>query len=147
MAEAYAHIGVSDPPVHEDEREGLTCDDCDAHMAAVRAKHEENFAENWAGLMFTSVPGGASVARMDGTKGAGKTAKESRKHFEKGMDDYRTEKKAGLAPTSTNVGGVEKAYKKAERNERLRVKHERGTLQDKGIFLEKPLKQIIGVKE
>lgn len=144
--EPYAHIGVGNPPVHEEERGGLTCDDCDAHKAAVRERHARNFDEHWSGVLFTSVPGGASVARMGGGRGTGITAIEHRKEFEGGMNEFIDNKKAGLT-AGTTKGSVEKEYKRLERNERLVRKHRDGKLQDKGIFLESGLKQQIGLKE
>lgn len=61
------------------------------------------------------------------------------------MNEFIDNKKAGLT-AGTVKGSVEKAYKRAERDERLKKKHERGILQDKGIHLEKPLLKQIGAE-
>ncbi len=124
----------------------MTCDDCQSYLAAKADLLATNYDENFAGLSFASVPGGASVARPGGKRGEGQTRAEHLKEFEKGMDTYRDNKKAGLK-SGTYRGALEKATKKAERNERLRKKHLSGDLDAKGITLEKPARELIGLKE
>jgi hypothetical protein len=140
-AEPYRHIGVAD--VHAEEREGLSCDECDAYTDNKRAELYDNFRDEWGYLTFGSVPGGASVARPGGGRGYGDTPKQHERNFNKGLDDYAANRKAGLI-TGTNKGATEKAYKKAERNERLAKKYKSGDLDAKGIELKPDLvKQIL----
>lgn len=141
--EPYAHIGVAD--VHEEERPGLTCDDCDAYLEGRRALLSSNYHDHWSGLSFSSVPGGASVARPGGGRGTGLTPKEHIKDFDDGLHEYKDNKKAGLQ-AGTKKGSVEKAYKKAERNERVRNRYERGDLHAQGIELSESVARDIGAK-
>lgn len=142
-AEAYAHVGVAD--VHEDEREGLTCDDCQYHLAVKADLLATNYDAHWAGLSFASVPGGASVARPGGGRGEGPTRAQHLKQFEKGLDTYRDNKKAGLR-TGTGHGALKTATERAERDARLVKKHQSGDLDARGITLEKPLRDKLGIK-
>ncbi|WP_461521042.1 hypothetical protein [Porticoccus sp.] len=129
--------------MHEEEREGLTCDDCDAFTDAKRRELYSNYRDEWGYLTFGSVPGGASVARPGGGRGYGDTPKEHQKNFDQGLYDFEANRKEGLL-TGTNKGATEKAYKKAERNERLKKKYKSGDLDAKGIELGPDIVKQIG---
>lgn len=132
--EPIEHIGRGTPPVHSDWRLGVTCDMCDTYQAGVRYLHEKNFEDNWAGISFASVPGGASVARLGGGKGPGKmTPMESQKHFDRDLDSYREAKKHGMRPERSDQKAVYEAEARAESHDRVKRKADKGMYELGGL--------------
>lgn len=112
MSEPYAHVGIAD--VHDDERPGLTCDDCQAHGAEKAYMLQDNYMEHWAGVGFAAVPGGASGPRY-----GGRTWSEHIKKFDGDLTSYREARRNGLRPEQTNKKAVERAEKKEYSRERV----------------------------
>ena len=134
MSDPIEHLGRGTPSVHEDWRLGLTCDMCDAYTEAVRLMHLQNFNDNWAGMTFASVPGGASVARLGGGKGtANMTASQSQKHFDRDLDSYREAKKHGLKPERSDRKAVYEAEARAESHDRVKTKANKGMYELGGL--------------
>ena len=102
------HIGIGTPPIHAEARTGQTCEDCAARLREKYNELQKNFEENWSGVGFMSVPGGASVARLGGSKGEGLTPSQSQRKFDGDLDAYRDSKAGGLRPDQSSKAGVER---------------------------------------
>lgn len=134
MSEPIEHIGRGTPAVHSDWRLGTTCDLCDVYTESVRLLHAQNFEDNWSGISFASVPGGASVARLAGGKGAGGlTPKQSQKKFDRDLDSYREAKKHGLKPERSDQQAVYEAEARAESHDRVKQKADKGMYELGGL--------------
>lgn len=135
--EPYTHVGVGTPPVHEEERPDHTCDDCELRRAWKQYEMQRNFNDNWSGLHFNAVPGGASGPRM-----GGETPMESQKRFDQDLDSYREAKKHGLKPEQSTKKAVEKAEQRAESFDRVATKASKG-MYKLGDGLEKTMKDAM----
>ena len=129
MNESLSHLGIGDPPIHVEARPGTTCDSCQQRVRDKWNKIQENFEENWAGIGFMSVPGGASVARLGGARGEGLTASQSQKEFDGNLDAYRSSKAGGMQPEQSTKAGVEMVERRAESFGRVERQHDKGNLQ------------------
>jgi hypothetical protein len=108
---------------------------CDEYAAWKRGAMVQNFEEHWAGLLFTSVPGGATVNLPGGKRGAGLTAKQDRKQFEAGMYGFEDRLKSGVEPEGTTVAALNRQEKRAESFARAEKKYKSGELDARGIHL------------
>jgi len=122
------HIGIGEPPIHVELRSGQTCEQCAARLREKHNELQKNFEENWAGVGFMSVPGGASVARLGGARGEGLTPSQSQKVFDGNLDSYRSSKQGGLQPDHSSKAGVESMEKRVEANARVMDQHRKGDL-------------------
>jgi len=112
-----------------DEPYDPTCDDCKLRVEAKKLALQQNFEENWAGIGFMSVPGGASVARLGGARGSGLTPSQSQKKFDGDLTAYSDSKAGGLQPDQTSKEGVERVERRVEANARVQAQHDKGDIQ------------------